>query len=255
MRKTSILAIFVVAGLAYGASETWKTKPYQQWDENDVKEILTASPWVKHTTVTATWKNGGLTAQTTVPNQPSQGSPTTPQRPGMGGPPGGGGTQPSSQDQPSSLPVGSETPFFARWSSAQTVREAVARDAVLNSRFSEAQAEQYVDQEPPVYQVLLYGPDMTPFANETNDTLKSKAYIEVKPSKEKVSPSSVEIIKGTDGKTIQSVVFSFPKQGASGQSLFAANDKQAQFDCKLKGVHLNMAFDLRKMMGKNGLDL
>ncbi|MGC1105269.1 MAG: hypothetical protein WA876_01910 [Candidatus Acidiferrales bacterium] len=259
MRKASILAIFVVAGLAYGASETWKTKPYQQWDQNDVKEILTASPWVKHTMVTATWKNGSLTTQTTTqttaPNQPGQGSPTAQQRPGMGGPPGAGGTQPGSQDQPSPIPMGSETSFSARWSSAQTVREAVARDAVLNGRFSEAQAEQYVDQEPPVYQILLYGPDMTPFANETNDTLKSKAYIEVKPSKEKVSPSSVEIVKGTDGKTIQSVVFSFPKQGANAQSLFSADDKQAQFDCKLKGVHLNMAFDLRKMMGKNGPDL
>ncbi len=256
MRKATILAIFVAAGLAYGASEAWKTKPYQQWDEHDVKEILTSSPWVKHTMVTATWKKGVLTAQTPEQNQPNQGGPPVPQRPGMGGSAGGSeGPQPNSPEQPSMGPVGSDASFLVRWSSAQTVREAVARDAVLNGHTSEAQAEQYVDQAPSVYQVLVYGPDMTPFADETNDTLKSKAYIEVKPSKEKVNPSSAEIVKGTDGKTIQSVVFSFPKLGANGQSLFAADDKQAQFDCKLKYLHLNMAFDLRKMVGQKGPDL
>ncbi|MFZ0638666.1 MAG: hypothetical protein WA020_15175 [Candidatus Acidiferrales bacterium] len=253
MRKATILAVFVAVGLAYGASEAWKTKPYQQWDENDVKEILTTSPWVKHTTVLAIWKKDSLSAPDTGgQSQPNQPSPSAQQRPGMGG---GGGAQPSSPEQPSMGSEGSDASFLVRWSSAQTVREAVARDAVLNGHSSEAQAEQYVDQTPPVYEVLVYGMDMTPFANETNDTLKSKAYIEVKPSKEKVSPSSVEIVKDTDGKKIESVVFSFPKQGANGQPLFAADDKQAQFDCKLKDIHLNTAFDLRKMMGKNGRDL
>jgi hypothetical protein len=257
MRKATILAVLLAAGLAYGSNETWKTKPYQQWDQNDVKEILTSSPWVKRIVVTATWKPGSLIAPDAGGQpQPTQGSPAAPQHTGMGGSPGGSpGAQPNSPAPPSMGSGSPEALFFVRWGSAQTVREAVARDAVLNGRSSEAQAEQYVDQAPADYEIFVYGTDMTPFADETGDTLKSKTYLEVKPSKEKVSPSSVEIVKDVDGKKIQSVVFSFPKQGANGQPLLTADDKEAQFDCKLKGLHLAMGFDLRKMVEKNGRDL
>lgn len=150
---------------------------------------------------------------------------------------------------------GASALFFVRWSSSQTVREAIARDAVLNGRNSEAQAEQYVNQTPDGYEILISGQDMTPFANETNDTLKSKAYLEVKPSKEKVSPSNVQITKDVDDKKILSVLFAFPKQGANNQPLLTSNDKQAQFDCKLKQAHFDSEFDVRKMTGKNGPDL
>ncbi len=256
MRKATILAVLLAAGLAYGSNEAWKTKPYQQWDQNDVKEILTNSPWVKRTLVTATWKPGGLTAPDASGQTQSQENPSMQQRTGMGPQGSSGGGQPGNPAPPSM--GGSDSPqaqFALRWSSSQTVREAIARDAILNGRSSEAQAEQYVDQAPADYEVLLSGTDMTPFADETGDSLKSKAYLEVKPSKERVSPSSVEIVKGADGKNIQSVLFSFPKQGANGQPVLTADDKEARFDCKLKYVHLDMGFDLRKMVGKNGRDL
>jgi hypothetical protein len=251
MRKATILIILIAAGLAYGANDTWKTKPYQQWDKNDVTQILTNSPWVKSTTVTATWKNSLNAPDSGVqqPNQPTQPS-QPPSRPGMGG----GGSQPGGAQTPDEPSMGPSVPFIVRWTSAQTMREALARDAVLNGRSSEAQAQQYVSQEPSSYEVVVYGTDMTPFAKETSDTLKSKAFIEVKPSKEKVNPSSVEIIKGTDGKNVTSVLFSFPKQGTNGQALLGTDDKQVQFDCKLKDLHLDTAFDLRKMVGPNGPD-
>jgi hypothetical protein len=252
MRKTTILIFLIAAGLAYGSNDTWKTKPYQQWDKNDVTQILTNSPWVKSTTVTATWKNSlNAPDEGTQPSQQAQPS-QPPSRPGMGA--GGsqpGGAQPGTPDEPS---MGPDVPFIIRWTSAQTMREALARDAVLNGRSSEAQAQQYVAQQPSSYEVVVYGTDMTPFTKETNDTLKSKAFIEVKPSKEKVNPSSVEIVKDTDGKKITSVLFSFPKQGPNGQALLATNDKQVQFDCKLRELHLDTAFDLRKMVGANGPD-
>jgi hypothetical protein len=255
MREATILAILVIAGLAYGSNDTWKTKPYQQWDQNDIKQILTDSPWVKHTTVTATWKKESLNPpDTSQPNQPSQANPPSTPRP-MGGGAGGGGSaaQPNNTEQQSS-PEAAEAVFYVRWSSSKTIREAVARDDVLLGRASQAQAEQYIDQQPTSYQILVYGADLTPFVGETNDTLKTKAYLEVKPSKEKVSPASVTITKDTDGKSVQSVLFSFSKQTSSGQPLLGANDKQVQFDCKLKDMHLTTGFDLRKMVAKDGPD-
>lgn len=252
---STIFAVLITAGLALGANEAWKTKPYQQWDKNDIKEVLTDSPWIKHTIVTASWKKGFLNTP-----ENTQGSQSPQPRQGSmgGGYPGGGaqssGAQSTNPQEPSMDGEGAGVAFYVRWSSAQVVREAVARDAVLNGHSSEAQATQYVDQAPSEYQVMMYSADMTPFNDKTEDTLRTKAYLEVKPSKEKVNPSKVEIVKDTDGKKVVSVVFSFPKQDPKGQPLFAADAKQAQFDCKLKDLHVSTDFDLRKMVGKNGQD-
>lgn len=260
MRKLAILSVlFIVAGLAFASNEFWKTKPYQQWDSNDVREILTSSPWVKKTTVMASWAQGGAMPPAGQ-GQQTQGQQTqgqTAQRPGsMNGTAGGSaGTNTQNANQGAQMPQMGQATFIVRWSSSQTIREAVARNALLNSHLSEAQVEQYVNQEPTTYAILLYGPDMTPFLKESEDTLKSEAHLEVKPSKEKVAPSEVKITKDPGSDKIVSVAFMFPKQGANGQPLIDANDKQAQFDCKTKMMHLDTQFDLRKMTGKNGEDL
>lgn len=262
MRKATTLAlIFVVAGLAYAGNDAWKTKPYEQWDQNDLKEVLTNSPWVKRTTVTASWVKGGMGApsggqypqsQPSQQNQQIEGQ----QRPGsMNGTAGGAGNMDTRNAQEGAPPPQEqETGFFVRWNSALTEREAVGRSAQLSGQFSEAQVQQYVNQTPSTYDVMVYGQDMTPFTNETEETLKSEVYLQVKPSKEKVNPSGIKITKNTDGK-VQMVLFSFPKQGPNGQPLITGNDKQAQFDCKTKQMHLDTQFDLRKMVGKNGQDL
>lgn len=256
MHKTTILTVFfIVAGLAFASNDVWKTKPYQQWDSNDVREVLTSSPWVKKTTVMAPWTQGGMAQP--GQGQQTQGQGQVAQRPGStnGTAGGSGGMDTRTADQGSQMPQEGQATFFVRWSSSQTIREAVARNALLNSQFSEAQVEQYVNQEPTTYALLVYGPDMTPFVKESEDALKSEAHLEVKPSKEKVAPSDVKITKDPAGDKIVSVAFLFPKQGANGQPLISANDKQAQFDCKLKIVHVSTQFDLRKMTGKNGEDL
>ncbi|MGB6483783.1 MAG: hypothetical protein WBE86_09890 [Candidatus Acidiferrales bacterium] len=243
MRKVIILVVFVVAGLAYGASDAWKTKSYQQWDASDIKQVLWSSPWVKYTTVPVEWK------------RPAQGPPSAGQAQGSVPSNGANGNKDDSQSAPSANSGGANAAYLVRWNSALTIREALARQAVLDGKLSEAQAQQYVNQAQPVYQVQVSGPDMTPFMQETSDTLKSKTYIEVKPSKKRISPSAVEITKAADGTAIQWILFSFPKQGADGQPLFGADEKQAQFDCKLKDLHLNAGFDLRKMAGQKGPDL
>ncbi len=256
MRKATILTVFfIVAGLAFASNEVWKTKPYQQWDSSDVREVLTNSPWVKKTIVMAPWAQGGMAQP--GQGQQTQGQGQAAQRPGaMNGTAGGsGGMDTRNADQGSQMPTEGQATFFVRWSSSQTIREAVARDELLNSQFSEAQVEQYVNQEPTTYALVVYGPDMTPFLKESEDTLKSEAYLEVKPSKEKVAPSDVKITKDPGSDKIVSIAFLFPKQGANGQPLIGANDKQVQFDLKLKMAHVNTQFDLRKMTGKSGEDL
>ncbi len=260
------LAVLTAAGLAFGASQVWMSKPYQQWNENDIREILQRSPWVKETTVLASW---GRAQAPENSGMPPQGQPPQ-SRPPQGGTMGGGGgtmgsgsggsyqsagaQQPGMGQQPETA-EGRNVTYVIRWNSAQTIRDAIARQATLNGKASQAQLQQYVDQQPTTYQVFVFGPDMTPFAQETADSLKSKAFMEVKPSKEKVAPAQVEIVKAPNGGSITGVLFSFPKQGADGKTVIAPNDKQAHFDCKLKLVRLGANFDLRKMVGKNGQEL
>jgi len=266
-----MVAVLATLGLAYGASQVWMSKPYQQWNENDVREILQHSPWIKETTVLASW-GGSQSMQN--PGMPPQGQPqqSQPSQSGtMGGSKGtmggggsyggGSGAQGAGGQQPGmgggqpETAEGRNVTYVIRWNSAQTIRDAVARQAMLSGKASQSQLQQYVDQQPSVYQVFVFGPDMTPFAQETNDTLKSKASIEVKPSKEKVAPAQVDIVKSPNGGSITGVLFSFPKQGTDGKPVIAANDKEAHFDCKLKLAHLGANFDLRKMVGKNGQEL
>lgn len=263
MRKFTLFGVvfLVIAGLAYASSQVWMAKPYQQWNENDVREILFHSPWVKQSTIMASWGKSSLaSADDSSRNPPgAQGMPSG--RPGMGGNPGQGGQQPPSggqqpgMEQQAPTGEGQGVTYIIRWNSAQTIRDALARQAILSGRASQAQVEQYVDQQPATYQIFVGGSDMTPFAKESTDSLKGKTSLEVKPAKQKVAPTAVEILKSQDGKQIQGILFSFAKQGPNGKPLITPNDKQAHFECKTKVVNLSTTFDLRKMVGKNGQQL
>jgi hypothetical protein len=256
MRKVIILVLFVVAGLAYGASDAWKTKPYQQWDASDIKQVLWSSAWVKYTTVPVEWKRPAQAPPSAGQVQGNQPGPTAGSSNGAYGNKGNSqAAPPVNTGQPDGTIQTPDAAFLVRWNSALTIREGFARQAVLDGKLSEAQAQQYVDQAQATYQVQVSGADMTPFMEETSDTLKAKTYIEVKPSKKRVSPSAVEITKGPDGATVQFILFSFPRQAADGSPLFSAGDKQAQFVCKLKNLYFDTGFDLRKMVGQKGPDL
>ncbi len=48
--KPSLLAVAAVALLTADDS-SWKNKPIAQWDDQDAKQVLTDSPWVKSVTL------------------------------------------------------------------------------------------------------------------------------------------------------------------------------------------------------------
>lgn len=255
MRKAAALVgIFVLAAIVYAANEPWKTKPYQQWNANDVKQVLWNSPWVKDISVPAGWPA----------SQPSLGAGQLQGANQSAGSVENGSHGGSMGNSPNAPPVSSgaadgtierrDAAFYVRWNSSLVVREGFARQAVLSGNISEDRAEQYLKQPQTTYQVQVSGSDMIPFLKETSDTLKSKTYLELKPSKKRVSPSDVEITRAANG-AIEMVLFSFPRQDANGQPLIAASDKQARLDCKLKDMHLDAGFDLRKMAGAGGPDI
>lgn len=245
------LGILLMAALAW-ASDPWKDKSYQQWDQKDISKVLNNSPWAKEITVAAPWKGGNasnMQAPMGAPPQGSEGGQTP-----MGGGGEGGGMQSAPAPGMAAPQMENQATFRVRWLSSRTMREALVRLQIMDGKLNQASGEQYVAQEPPDYQIVLFGPDMSPFANLDEAAIAKEAYIEMKKSKVKFAPSDVKIQRSADEKTIQAVTFSFPKT-ANGQPTITPDEKGIQFACSLPGVTMKFNFDPQKMADKQGRDL
>jgi hypothetical protein len=265
----ALLVSLIVVGLAWAGGDPWKTKPYQQWTQDDIRQILNDSPWARLERVPMDWKDNERQGNGANPMERAPGSagmaqtaPSGPGNAGAGGPGSnypnagvGGGSSPN-YGAPSAMgtPEG-QTVFVVRWTSSQTVREALIRDNILAGKMQESEAAQYLAQPATQYQVTIIGQDMTPFGSAKEDDLKAKASLQAKQSKLKVSAANVTIERSPDGKQVYAVMFSFPKKTADGKDLISAADKSVQFGVKLKDLDLHTGFDIRKMATEKGSDL
>lgn len=273
MRKKIIISaalIAIAASLAWAGGDVWKTKRYQQWNQKDVQQVLNNSPWGKVQSVPAAWRSNGLSADRDSGMQPSEpaGAPRSGSEGVGGGGAGGPGTMGGGQagQSPPNGPGAPQmaggmgegaayTPFFVRWNSAQTIREALARDALLSSKINEADAQRFVTQTPPDYEILVTGPDMSPFATTSEADLKAMTHLEAKQSKQKIAPTSVKINRTSDNKRVTFILFSFPREASANQPFVTPKDKNVEFECKLKNLDLRSNFDVRKMVNEKGQDL
>ena len=248
------VAFLILASLAWASNEPWKAKPYQQWDKADLAVVLNNSPWAKKVVVDVSWER--------TPSSDGQpGMPTSDQTAALsehmnlskGGLPDTSPPDPSMTSAGSSGPQTPQTPFYVRWYSSRVIREALAREAIINGRISEAEGAKLLAEPVIDYEIIVLGPDMTPFQNLTEDQLKSGSSLEGKQSKQKVAPASVRMNKGRDGRT-NSIVFFFPKKTSSGADVASAQEKGLEFVCKLKDLNLRNEFDTRKMVDEKGAD-
>lgn len=241
------LAILVMVTLAW-ASEPWKDKPYQQWDQKDIGQILTESPWARTISVAADWQPTNMEQnQRGLPNVQQQGDQSGLSRDPQG--PQGGRDMGMSP-----MPNQREASYTARWISSQTMREALARQAELQGRMKEADVERYLAQKPDDYQVVIFGPDMTPFQGMNEADLVKGFEAEGKKSKVQLGAAQAHIDRAPDGKGVVAVVFSFAKQ-ANGKPAFGLDEREIDVVCKLKRTVLKFHFDPKKMENKEGLDL
>lgn len=245
------VAVLILSAVVWASNEPWKTKPYQQWDKADLAVILNNSPWAKKVVVDVNWtpsnsQSGAGQGDTTAELRNHMDT-------GKGGMPD---TSPPDRSMDTSASSGSTAPqasFYLRWYSSRVMREALAREAVLNGRISDAEAAKLLAEPVTDYEIIVLGPDMTPFQKLTEDQLKSAAFLEGKESKQKVAPVSVRLNRSPNGAT-SSVAFVFPKKSGSGQDVASTNVKGLEFACKLKGLNLRYTFEPRKMSDASGPD-
>jgi hypothetical protein len=236
----------VAAALAWASSDPWKSKPFQQWDEKDVRRILGDSPWSKTIQVPAGWRTGGDSGGAPNPTVAN----ATQEHSANGGIMGDRGSN--------AAPVAPQIPqatFVVRWVSSRTVRDAVLRDAVLGGRIKEEDAEKLAGQSLEAYQVLIAGPDMKPFQGTDEKALLEKTYLLMKKTKQKVAAAGVEFQRGPDGKTVQAIAFAFPRKTANGEATIASDEKSAEFYSSVAGANIRASFDISKMEDTKGRDL
>jgi hypothetical protein len=262
MRKAIIgsLAVLAIAAFAWASSDPWKDKPFQQWDEKDVQKVLSSSPWSRMVQADAGFDDSA-SAPTGLPQGSSAGSGAGGGG-GRGGMGGGGGSSPSGGSGGGGGGMGgpmgggvTQITFAIRWASSRTVREALLRSAVLAGSLKEDEAEKQLAQPSEDYQVLLSGSQMAAFQSAEEAGVKARTVLITKKGKLKIEPSKVEFQRTTDGKTLRSVLISFPKRSATGEGTISADEKGADFTCTPGKVSIKASFDFSKMYDAQGRDL
>lgn len=248
------MAILLMAVVAW-ASDPWKDKPYQDWNQKDIMKVLNDSPWVKTIRVPASWDRPNIMSAGGMSGQPNMAG----QQNGTGGQSGmpnhpavGGGGMPSDNGMGQGVRGMREASFEARWISAKTMREALARMEVLNGKIGQPNAEQFVEETPPDYQIIVFGRDMAPFVKFDEAALAKHSYLQV--NRKKVAPANVKLSRGPNGKRVVAATFTFSKT-ANGEPTIPPKTKSVDLICKLKGATLKFHFDPRKMKDKAGRDL
>ncbi|HUJ32255.1 MAG TPA: hypothetical protein VLY23_13305 [Candidatus Acidoferrum sp.] len=264
MRKAILgsFAVLAVAALVWASSDPWKDKPYQQWDQKDVQHVLSNSPWAKTVQVDA--KSSGADLQASQGGLPQGSSAGGGSMGGGGGRPGGGGGGMGGSQPPEAgggaggSDMGGGVPqivLSVRWLSSRTMREAFLRGAVLSGSMKEEDAEKQAAQPVDTYQVIIAGPNMTPFRSIEENAIKEKATLTTKKDKQKIEAAKVDIQRSPDGQTIRSIVIFFPKKSATGEATIAADEKGAEFSLAVAGVSIKTGFDFSKMYDAQGRDL
>src|SRR5579864_4614796 len=232
-----LLCLLVGGTLLWAGDKAWKAKPYQQWNEKEIEAILTDSPWVRVTPIQRSWlpvaekdlpgepkMNGGVRQ---MPNAST--ATTTPQRVGEG--------------------TWRELNVQIYWQSSRVMRAATARQSVLHGE--KVDVDKYVSEPQAEYQLVLRMEDMTPFQQHDEKFFQDNAFLQLKKSKDKISPTHVVYEKNSKG-LVADAIFFFAKTNSSGAPTVSADETDVQFSCKIADTTVRVGFKLRDMVDQSG---
>jgi hypothetical protein len=238
--KAPLLVISVA--LLMAADPSWKTKPTAQWSEEDAKQILIASPWVK--TVTA-----GV-ARPLSEDELRQG--------GEMGEHHGVGYDGVEGNKPGNAPLPKSTTdlLFGKGPATTRFKPGVATvrlrwESALPVRIAELKGHEI---EPPTlegegYQIAVYDVPGDYFKDDPKklgDPLRNESFLK-REGKKDVKPTSVEVFQR--GKTLV-VTFLFPLSAE-----LSTKDRYVEFVAHIGRVTVDYHFDLTQMEFLGKLEL
>ncbi len=252
MGSDKVMRRLLVAGTVFVAINVWvgdpREKSYKQWDAQDVRKILTDSPWSKAVEIERKEKKKGLEAPAGAPK--------------VAGVPGEGEDEEDEREEKDDdrgrgekARKKDDVKFLVRWMSSRTLREASVRGQVLQGRIAEADEDKNLPPAADDYELALVGADMSSFQGVDESSLKDKTHLIAKKSKERITASQAEIVRSADGKRINAIIFHFPKKNPSGQAIVSVDEKELKFVTRAGNFEIKASFDVQKMVNQQGMDL
>jgi hypothetical protein len=251
VRKTgfALTAILAVAAIVWAGGEPWKTKPFAQWTDKDVQDVLQNSPWSKaNIQAQGAWHPEGTTQASGSIGMAGSSSDTSHISAGAAPDQQGGA-------QKNASAAAADAVYTIYWWSSRTIRAASTRRAVLKGTMTQADADKAVATPPDDYMILIQGTNMVIFQQRGEQAFQSAANIQLKKNKQKLSPSKVVFLKGPDGTTVTSAIFYFPKKGSNGEPTISSDEKEIDFYLQIGGSKIFTNFDAKKMADNQGEDL
>jgi len=239
-----------------GAGDPWKEKPWREWDEKDLAQIMGDSPWTRPVKVEATWRTARSAprpaAQEARGENVRMSTPTTtePRKAGDRGPLSG--SEPGVREE-NGAAQSSQASFTVRWASSRALRQAVARMNTMSGAPVE-EMEKLIAVRPPNHEIVIFGPDMTPFTPLQPDELREGTKLILKSSKKELPPATVSLNRSPDAARIVSVVFVFPEKDQAGSPLITGAEKSIEFRCQAGKTLLRVNFEPHKMVTRDGAE-
>jgi hypothetical protein len=230
------LAGLLVAGAAL-AEDIWEKKDYMHWTDEEVKKVMTNSPWAKDVTITAPPSALGRGQRPAAPTEEAANTGGG-GRGGRGGRGGGGGGGAGGGEALLVLNMS--------WRSALPLRMALVRSRLGAAAAIPPEAQQLLDKEPEEYVLIVSGVPTGMARAANNEVLLSKSTIRFG-KKPPVAPKGVDFQTRTQSVDI---VFVFPKTQVA-----AAEDKEVEVILKLDTVEVKRKFNLKDMVRNGKLEL
>ena len=253
VRKWQLALLTISTALLAATDASWKDKQVAEWNDDDVQQVLTDSPWAKTVKPTidtsahesqrrsggGMGRGGGIGIGGVGIGLPGMGGG---RRGGMGGPGGGGypgGGRRGGADDGTGTDYNEPPTLKLRWESALPVRE-----AELKARETSAPT---LDEDH--YAIAVYGipsriagGDPQSLANQ----LKKQAVIK-RDGKKNLKPSSVEVLQREDWPVI---VYLFPRSQE-----ITRQDKRIEFDAQIGRLKFEQSFFVDDMDYQGKLEL
>jgi len=231
------LAMLAAAAVAWAEDAAWKDKQVSEWSEDDAKQLLADSPWVK--SVMPTMTRGSQSSS--GPGYGRNGNVGF-GIPGLGFP-GGGGMgrrggmgQQNPNNNPNNYPNNDgnqKLPTLTlRWESAMPVREAELKARDVNAPTLEDEGH---------YAIAVYGVPVTMTNGDSKklaDECKKNAALK-REDKKDIKPTSVQVLRREDGPVI---VFLFPRTKE-----ITKDDRRIEFDAQINKLSVTESFYLEDM--------
>ncbi len=224
--------LFFPLALLIAADPAWMSKPIQQWDEEDAKQVLTNSPWVKHA-------KPALLPEQTEDQRREGGQMGGGKGVGLQGVGGGGVFAPAQNPQAGKAKAGSgyADALTVRWESAVPVRVAEMKAKEIGAP----------DWDGEFYAIAVYDVPGLKGSNSELNILKRAAFLK-REGKKDIKPERVDVMQRANGLSI--VVYLFPRSDE-----ITRDDKRIRFAAQIARLYLERDFDTAEMEFQGKLQL